>query len=160
MRNHAHLCQPVRMAHIPDPYAVLTAPQRIALGLARQSWARLRELTDLTVAGATRPEETLRELGALVGSVSDLASASTRPLQEFVTHQRQLADALVQLSEAQAEVSKHVATLARRHAEALEALEHLSAPVLGLMGGLPRDGDEPETSEAGKGRRARGRRRL
>jgi hypothetical protein len=135
------------MAHLPDPYEVLTAPQRMALGLARQSWSRLRELTDLTVAGATRPEETLRELGALVGSVSDLASASTRPLQEFVTHQRELADALVKLAEAQAEVSKQVATLARRHAQALEALEHLSAPVLGLMGGLQRDAEAQAPAE-------------
>jgi hypothetical protein len=132
------MCQPVVMPHVPDPFALLSTSQRLALGLVRESWSRLQSLT---VTGVTQPEEALRELGALVSSITDLAGATAQPLQDFITRQRELADTLANLADAQADLSRLVAALAQRHAEAVEALEHLSAPALGLMGVRPAPSD-------------------
>jgi hypothetical protein len=140
------MCQPVVMPHIPDPFELLSKSQRLALGLVHESWSRLQSLT---AAGVPQPEEALRELGALVSSVSDLVGATAQPLQDFISRQRELADTLANLADAQAELSRLVATLAQRHAETVEALEHLSAPALGLLGA------RPGTSDASRGRRGR-----
>ncbi|WP_109505510.1 hypothetical protein [Nocardioides speluncae] len=113
-----------------NPFEVLTKSQRAALGLASEAWTRLY---DATVTGVTQPEEALRQVGALVTAVGDLASATAQPLQDFLTRQRELAESMATLANAHAELAQVAATLAERHAATVDALEKLSAPVLGLV---------------------------
>jgi len=113
-----------------NPFELLNKSQRVALGLAGEAW---NTLYSTTVTGLTHPDETLRQVGSLVTAVGQLAGATAQPLQDFITRQRELADTMASLASAQADLADLVAALAQRHADVVEALEKLSAPVLGLM---------------------------
>ncbi len=115
---------------VDNPIELLNKSQRVALGLAGQAW---NALYSATVSGLTHPDEALRQVGALVTAVGQLASATAQPLQDFITSQRELADTLARLAAAQADLADVVASLAQRHADVVQSLEKLSAPVLGLM---------------------------
>jgi len=83
----------------------------------------------------------------MAGAVTSLAGATAQPLQDFIVRQRELADTVHTLAEAQAELASVVAKLAERHAEAVAALEKVTAPVFAIVGTEP---TAPKTRAAKK----------
>ena len=79
-------------------------------------------------------------------AITGLAGATAQPLQDFIVRQRELADTVAMLAEAQADLAEVVATLAERHADAVTALERVTAPVFAMVGTEP----TPPKSRAGK----------
>ncbi len=126
---------------VDNPIDLLVKTQQAALGLAADT---LRLVRDTAVTGVTNPEELLSQVAALSTAVTGLASAITglagataQPLQDFIVRQRELADTVATLAEAQSELSAVVAKLAERHADTVSALEKLSAPVFAVVGTQP-----------------------
>jgi len=120
------------------PLDLLVKSQQIALKLASDA---LRTVRDTAVTGVTQPEELARQVGDLAGAVAGMANAVTglagataQPLQDFIVRQRELADTVHTLAEAQSELASVVATLAERHADAVLALEKVTAPIFAVVG--------------------------
>lgn len=136
------VCHAVGMAEAPiNPLDLLLKSQRMAMKLATDT---LRTARDAAVTGVTAPDELARQVGELAGTVATMASAVTglagqtaQPLQDFIVRQRELADTVTALAEAQAELASVVAKLADRHADAVLALEKLTAPVFAVVGTEP-----------------------
>ncbi|WP_436699246.1 hypothetical protein [Nocardioides sp. BYT-33-1] len=130
------------MADAPlNPLELLIKSQQVALRLTTDV---LRGVRDTAVTGVTQPEELARQVGDLAGAVAgmagavtSLASATAQPLQDFIVRQRELADTVRTLAEAQAELAAVVATLAERHADAVAALEKVTAPIFAVVGTEP-----------------------
>jgi hypothetical protein len=145
------------MADAPlNPLELLIRSQQVALRLTTDV---LRGVRDTAVTGVTQPEELARQVGDLAGAVAgmagavtSLASATAQPLQDFIVRQRELADTVHTLAEAQAELAAVVATLAERHADAVAALEKVTAPIFAVVGTEP---TPPRTRAAKKAAEAR-----
>ncbi|HWJ82848.1 MAG TPA: hypothetical protein VNS55_11470 [Nocardioides sp.] len=126
---------------VENPLELLLKSQQVAVKLATDT---LRTVRDTAVTGVTQPEELVRQVGDLAGAVASmgaaitgLAGATAQPLQDFIVRQRELADTVATLAEAQAELSQVVAKLAERHADAVTALEKVTAPVFAIVGTDP-----------------------
>jgi hypothetical protein len=140
------------MADAPiNPLDLLIKSQQIALKLTSDA---LRGVRDTAVTGVTHPDELARQVGDLAGAVAgmagavtSLASSTAQPLQDFIVRQRELADTVHTLAEAQAELAGVVAKLAERHADAVAALEKVTAPVFAIVGTEP---TPPKTRAAKK----------
>ncbi|MCL2543296.1 MAG: hypothetical protein FWE71_12690 [Nocardioidaceae bacterium] len=143
-----------------NPLELLLSVQRAATRLAADT---VRTTASVAVQGVTRPDElaghVAGQLADLAGTVAGLAEAVTglagstaQPLQDFVVRQRELADTVATLAEAQAELAGVVAKLAERHADAVAALETVTAPVFALAGTTP---TPPKTRAAKKSAAAR-----
>ncbi len=130
------------MADAPiNPIDLLIKSQQVALKLTTDV---LRGVRDTAVTGVTQPDELARQVGDLAGAVAgmagavtSLASTTAQPLQDFIVRQRELADTVHTLAEAQADLAGVVAKLAERHAEAVAALEKVTAPVFAIVGTEP-----------------------
>ncbi len=123
---------------VDSPIDLLIKSQQMALKLAGDT---LRTVTNAAVTGVTQPEELVRQVGDLAGAVAGMANAITglagataQPLQDFIVRQRELADTVATLAEAQSDLAAVVAKLAERHAEAVTALERVTAPVFAIVG--------------------------
>jgi hypothetical protein len=121
---------------VDNPLELVTKSQQLALKLAADT---LRTVRDTAITGVTQPDELLGQVAALggavtglAGAITGLASATAQPLQDFLIRQRELADTVATLAGAQAELAAVVAALADRHADAVAALERLSAPIFAL----------------------------
>ena len=121
-----------------NPIDLLIKSQQMALKLASDT---LRTVTGAAVTGLTAPDELVRQVGDLAGAVAGMANAITglagataQPLQDFIVRQRELADTVSTLAEAQADLAAVVAKLAERHADAVTALERVTAPVFAIVG--------------------------
>ncbi|MDT0202884.1 hypothetical protein [Nocardioides sp. AE5] len=123
-----------------NPFELLTRSQRAALNLTTTAF---NSLVEAGRAGITAPEEIATQVTDLLGALGNLAGATAQPLQDFVTRQRELADTMASLAQMHAEMATLVASVAQRHADVVEAMERLSAPVLGLAGATSTRGDEP-----------------
>lgn len=141
-----------------NPIELLVRSQQAALRLTTDV---LRSVKDTAVAGVTHPDQVTAQLtqqvgdlagavAGMAGAVGGLASATAQPLQDFIVRQRELADTMHTLAEAQAELAGVVATLAERHADAVAALERVTAPVFTLVGTDP----TPPRTRASKQRAA------
>lgn len=126
---------------VDNPIDLVIKSQQLAMKVATDS---LRAVRDTAVTGMTQPDELLSQVAALgsavtglAGAIGGLASATAQPLQEFIVRQRELADTVATLADAQAELAGVVAKLAERHAEAVTALERLSSPVFAMVGAEP-----------------------
>ena len=133
-----------------NPIELLIKSQQLALRLAGDT---LRTVTNAAVTGVTAPDELVRQVGDLAGAVASMATAITglagataQPLQDFIVRQRELAETVAMLAEAQSDLAEVVATLAERHADAVTALERVTAPVFALVGTEP----TPPKSRAGQ----------
>lgn len=129
------------MADSLNPLDLLVKSQQAALKLTTDV---LRTVRDTAVTGVTQPDQLAQQVGELAGAVAGMATAVTgiagataQPLQDFIVRQRELADTVHALAEAQAELAGVVATLAERHADAVAALEKVTAPVFALVGTEP-----------------------
>lgn len=130
------------MADSPiNPLDLLIKSQHLALKIASDT---LRTVRDTAITGVTQPDELARQVGDLAGVVAGMATAVTglagstaQPLQDFIVRQRELADTVATLAEAQEDLAGVVRALAERHAEAVSALEKVTAPVFALVGTDP-----------------------
>ncbi|QSR27384.1 hypothetical protein CFH99_17315 [Nocardioides aromaticivorans] len=140
-------CHAVAMAETPstsnlvNPLDLLIKSQQVALKLTTDV---LRTVRDTAVDAVTQPDELAKQVGELAGAVAGMATAVTgiagataQPLQDFIVRQRELADTVHTLAEAQAELAGVVAKLAERHAEAVAALEKVTAPIFTIVGTDP-----------------------
>lgn len=137
---------------VENPIELLIKSQQVALRLASDT---IRTVTSAAVTGVTQPDELIGQVGDLAnavagmaGAITGLAGATAQPLQDFIVRQRELADTVATLADAQAELASVVAKLAERHADAVAALEKVTAPVFAIVGTAP---------TASKARAARGR---
>ncbi|KAA1418562.1 hypothetical protein F0U44_08625 [Nocardioides humilatus] len=126
---------------VDNPIDLLIKSQQIAVKLATDT---LRTVTNAGVTAVTQPDELVRQVGDLAGAVASMAGAITgiagataQPLQDFIVRQRELADTVATLADAQADLAGVVAKLAERHAEAVTALEKVTAPIFTLVGTDP-----------------------
>ena len=126
---------------VENPIDLLVKSQQVALKLAGDT---LRTVRNTAVTGVTQPDERVRQVGDLAGAVAGMAGAITglagataQPLQDFIVRQRELAETVATLAEAQSELASVVATLAERHADAVAALERVTAPVFAVVGTDP-----------------------
>lgn len=126
---------------VENPLELLIRSQQVALRLASDT---IRTVTNAAVTGVTQPDELVRQVGDLANAVAGMAGAITglageaaQPLQDFIVRQRELADTVAVLAEAQADLAAVVAKLAERHADAVTALEKVTAPVFTLVGTDP-----------------------
>ncbi len=129
------------MDPVENAFDMLNKSQRLALKLASDSVATLVQMGRV---GLSQPEELLQQVTTLIGAVGDLAGATAQPLQTFITRQRELADTMASLAQAQADLADLVNVVAQRHAEVVESLESLTAPVFGLLV-KNASADEPDT---------------
>ncbi len=132
-----------------NPFELMLRSQQLALKLATDT---LRTFRDTAVTGVTQPDELVHQMtelagavAGMAGAVTSLAGATAQPLQDFIVRQRELADTVATLAEAQADLAGVVAKLAERHAEAVTALETLSSPIFALVGTAP---TEPKSRAA------------
>ncbi|GAA3806569.1 hypothetical protein [Nocardioides panacisoli] len=126
---------------VDNPLELMLKSQQLAVKLATDT---LRTVRDTAVTGVTQPEELVRQVGDLAAAVASmgaaitgLAGATAQPLQDFIVRQRELADTVAMLAEAQADLAQVVAKLAERHADAVTALEKVTAPVFAIVGAEP-----------------------
>ena len=89
------------------------------------------KLVDMGKTGVTRPDELLREVTAMASAIGDLASASARPLEYFISSQKQLAESMAAFAVLQRQMAEVVEGVAASHAAVVEALELMSNPVIG-----------------------------
>lgn len=113
----------------------------IATGLATNT---ARTVRDAATASGIPTDDLVRQVGdlagvvgSMAGAVTGLAGATAQPLQDFLVRQRELADTVATLADAQADLAEVVSRLAERHAEAVTALENLTAPLFSVIGTAP-----------------------
>jgi hypothetical protein len=136
---------PASLVHaggMPDmPWDVITRSQRAAMNLLSDAASSLVEMGR---AGASRPEEVLSQVTALVSALRDLAGSTARPLEFFVDSQRQLAETMSTFAELQRQLADVMETAAANQAQVAQALELLTAPVLGVARRLHTTGGEEQ----------------
>ena len=137
--DRARSCHPEVM--VDSPLDLFIKPQKPALGLAADT---LRLARDTAVTGVTQPDQLVKQVAELAAAVASMSSAITgiasstaQPLQDFIVRQRELADTVSALADAQADLAGVVATLAERHADVVSALEKVTAPVFAVVGTSP-----------------------
>ncbi len=111
------------------PWDMITKSQRAAVGLLTETVGKLAEMGK---TGVTRPDELLREMTAMAAAIADLASSTARPLEFFVSSQRQLAESMAAFAVLQRQMAEVVEGAAASHAAIVDALELMSNPVLGV----------------------------
>jgi hypothetical protein len=115
---------------VPDiPWEMLNKSQRAAVGMLTGS---LSKLVDMGKTGVTRPDELLHEVTAMASAIGDLASSTARPLEFFITTQKQLAESMAAFAVLQRQMAEVVEGVAASHAAVVEALELMSNPVIGV----------------------------
>ncbi|AKU17808.1 hypothetical protein [Luteipulveratus mongoliensis] len=117
-----------------DPFEVLNKSQKAAVKLAMES---LRTMRDTAVTGVTAPDELLRQVTELAGALTGLAGVTAQPLQDFIVRQRELAESISALAEAQEQLAGLAADMAEKHAATVTALEKMTAPFFALAGTEP-----------------------
>jgi hypothetical protein len=129
------------------PWEKLARSQRAAVGLLGDAVGRLVEMGR---TGVTRPEEAVREVVALATALGEVASSTARPLEAFLTSQRQLAEAMSAFAALQRQLADVVDTAAANQLAVIEALELMTSPVTGVAHRLrhPRPEEEQTDGEA------------
>jgi hypothetical protein len=119
---------------VPDiPWDMINKSQRAAVGMFTGSVAKL---VDMGKTGVTRPDELLHEVSALASAIGDIASTTARPLEFFITSQKQLAESMAAFAVLQRQMAEVVEGVAASHAAVVDALELMSNPVLGVANRL------------------------
>ena len=122
---------------MPDiPWEMITKSQRAAVAMFTGS---VSKLVDMGRAGVTRPDELLHEVTAMASAIGDLASSTARPLEFFVSSQKQLAESMAAFAVLQRQMADVVEQVAASHAAVVDALELLSNPVIGVAHKLRAD---------------------
>lgn len=126
---------------VDNPIEMLIKSQQAAIKVATET---VKAVADAAVTGVTQPKELVGQVADLAGSVAGLAGvmqnllgATAQPLQDLIVRQRELADTVAVLADAQADMAAVVSKLAERHAAAVAALEKLSSPIFVVAGTAP-----------------------
>ncbi len=114
---------------VDTPWDMISKSQRAAVGMFTGSVAKL---VAMGKSGVTRPDELLREVTAMASAIGDLASTTARPLEFFVSSQKQLAESMAAFAVLQRQLADTVEQVAASHAAVVEALELLPNPVIGV----------------------------
>ena len=115
---------------MPDiPWDVISKSQRAAVGMFTGS---VGKLVDMGKTGVTKPDELLREVTAMASAIGDIASTTARPLEFFISSQKQLAESMAAFAVLQRQMAEVVEGAAASHAAIVDALEMMSSPVLGV----------------------------
>jgi hypothetical protein len=112
-----------------NPWDVIARSQRAAVGMFTGS---VSKLVDMGKTGVTRPDELLREVAAMAAAIGDLASSTARPLEFFISSQKQLAESMAAFAVLQRQMAEVVEGVAASHAAVVDALELMSNPVIGV----------------------------
>src|SRR5215210_5060860 len=108
-----------------NPLDKIARTQRAAAGLFVDTVSRL---VDMGKAGVTRPDEVVREVGAMAAAIGELAGSTAKPLEAFLVSQRQLADTMGAFAVLQRQLADVLETAAANHAAIVEALELMANP--------------------------------
>ncbi|BBH16450.1 hypothetical protein Back2_07370 [Nocardioides baekrokdamisoli] len=126
---------------VENPIEILIKSQQAAIKVATDT---VKAVAGAAVTGVTQPTELVGQVADLAGSVAGLAGvlqnllgATAQPLQDVLVRQRELADTVAVLADAQADIAAVVSKLAERHAAAVAALEKLSSPIFMVAGTSP-----------------------
>jgi hypothetical protein len=118
------------LGSMPDiPWDVINKSQRAAVGMFTGS---VTKLVDMGKTGVTRPDELLREVTAMASAIGDLATSTARPLEFFISSQKQLAESMAAFAVLQRQMAEVVEGVAASHAAVVNALELMSNPVIGV----------------------------
>ena len=130
-----------RMAEYP--WERIARTQRAAAGLFADAVSRL---VDMGKTGVTRPDELVRDVGAMASALGELAGSTAKPLEAFLAGQRQLAETMSAFAVLQRQVADLVEVAAANHAAIVEALEMMTGPVVGVAQRL-RGSDDPSAAD-------------
>lgn len=126
---------------VDNPIEILIKSQQAALKVASDT---VKAVANVAVTGVTEPKELIGQVADLATSVAGLAGvmqnllgATAQPLQDLLVRQRELADTVAVLADAQADMAAVVSKLAERHAAAVAAFEKLSSPIFMVAGTQP-----------------------
>lgn len=122
-----------------NPWEMLARSQRAAAGLFADTVGRMVEMGR---TGVTRPDEVLREVAAMASALGDLAGSTAKPLEAFLTSQRQLAETMSAFAALQRQLADVLDTAAANHAAIVQALELMTNPVVGVAQRLRHDGED------------------
>ncbi len=117
-----------------DPMQAVTNSQKQALALLGDAFDGLKSLTGSAMragtVGITDPTEALTKMVEVFGAMADLAATTTLPMQNLLSSQRNLANAMQSFAELQKELGEVVEKIAASHIAVLDALEGLTKPVV------------------------------
>ena len=129
-----------------DPRQSVINSQKQALSLLGDAFDGLMSVAGGAVKAGrttvTEPTEALNKIVELVAAVGDLAATTTVPLQNLLSSQRNLANAMQSFAELQKELGEVVEKIAASHTAVLDALEGLAKPVV-KAGNLVKGGTTP-----------------
>ncbi len=131
-----------------NPWEMIARSQRAAIGLFVDT---MSTVVDMGKAGVTRPEEVLTQVQAMASAMGDLVGSTARPLEIFISSQRQLAETMAAFAVLQRQMAEVVESAAASHAAIVQALEMMSNPVLGVAQKLR--SEEAETKRPAEPRR-------
>lgn len=124
-----------------NPWEMIGRSQKAAVGLFTDTVSRL---VDMGKTGVTRPDELLREVTTMASALGDIAGTSARPLEFFVSSQRQLAESMAAFATLQRQLADVLETAAANHFAIVEALEMMTHPVIGVAHRLRTDEHAPK----------------
>lgn len=117
-----------------DPMQALTNSQQQAIALMGSAFDGLMGLAGGAVkagtVGITEPTEALAKMVELVSAMGELAASATLPMQNLISSQRNLANAMESFADLQKELGEVVGKIAASHIAMLDALEGLAKPVV------------------------------
>jgi len=131
------------------PWDRITRTQRAAAGLFADAVSRL---VDMGKTGVTKPDELVRDVGAMATALGDLAGSTAKPLEAFLDSQRRLAETMSAFAVLQRQVADLVEVAAANHAAIVEALEMMTSPVIGVaqrLRGSETDAGDDADNDAG-----------
>ena len=126
-----------------NPWEMIARSQRAAVGLFAETMSTVVEMGR---AGVTRPDEVLSQVAAMAAAMGDLAGSTAKPLEYFLSSQRQLAETMQAFAVLQRQMAEVVESAAASHASIVQALEMMSNPVLGVAHKLRSD-DKPAAGQ-------------
>lgn len=117
-----------------DPFQAVTNSQKQALALMGGAFDGLMALAGGAVkagtTGITDPTEALNKMVELFAAMGELAASTALPMQNLLSSQRNLANAMQSFADLQKELGEVVEKIAVSHNAVLDALEGLSKPVV------------------------------
>lgn len=135
--GHGSAKETLTMAEATNPLDLIVKSQRAAAGLLADA---VGSIVELGKAGVTRPEELLKEVTGLAVAIGDLAGSTAKPLEIFLTSQRQLAETMATFAMLQRQLADVLDTAAANHAAIVQALEMMTNPMVGVAQRLRTEG--------------------
>ena len=113
----------------PGPEAFFNVPRNMMSEMMKQ-WTSLA-----TSARPSEGNDFAEQFQAFMGNAAAMAQATTRPLEDFLTAQRQFAAQMEQWAHLQKALAEQTMALAKRQQEIVDAVERWTTPLRGFAGG-------------------------